>query len=610
MAGEPTLFDAASPSPDFTDAAAPPARGHTVRPTWLRGRGPCAAGEAGRRGLWIGWLCGGALTLAMLALLGRVVQLQVSPDPRVADLLTSHTSEHTVMGRRGALLDRRGRVLAAARVGQRLFVDPHLIDRHSTFPERLARALDYDPVRLAQLIGENVHRRYVVIDHRLSDDRRARLDALDMPAVATEPVAVRDYPQGSLAGQVIGFTGRDGDGLAGLEARFDPTLRAEAGRVRYLRDARRRTLWMAGGEQRPHEDGRPVRLSLDVTIQSYAEQVLTEAVDKFGAAHGQMVVMDPRTGEVLAMANYPFFDPNEFQSAKAELRRNRSVTDVFEPGSIFKPMVWAAATQMGLADPNETIDTTDSGVYYTRGRRLRDARPHGTITWSEVLIHSSNIGMAKVGERMGIDKLHAVVKAFGFGAPTGSELPGEVGGLVRPADDWTHYSVTSVPMGQEISVTPLQITRAFCALANDGLLVTPTIRAMNDGRIVPIQRRVLRTEIAEMTRRVMRRVVTEGSGRRAQSDMYTIFGKSGTAQLPDFEQGGYHQDRYVSSFVGGAPLDEPRLVVGCFITDPDRSKGHFGGTVAGPAVKDVIERSLRYLGEPTDMTESAQAAAH
>ncbi|MFW6059336.1 MAG: peptidoglycan D,D-transpeptidase FtsI family protein [Phycisphaeraceae bacterium] len=608
MADEPTLFDsvppgsqglASRPAPAQREAPAAPQR---VRPTWLHGRSSASGGAtAPHRALWAGRCCVGVLTLALLALLGRVAQLQAEPDARVAALLEAHTSERTIMARRGALLDRRGRLLAGARVGQRLFVDPQLIDHHSMFPERLAYALDYEPVRIAQLIGENIERRYVVIDHRLDDERAARVRELDLSAVATEPVLVRDYPQDTLAGQVIGFTGRDGDGLAGLEAAFDDVLRPKPGRVGYLRDARRRTLWMRPESQQPHEDGRPVRLALDATIQHHAEQALAEAVESFDAAHGQMVVMDPRTGEVLAMANYPFFDPNAFASAAPEMRRNRSVTDVFEPGSIFKPFIWAVATQNGAARPTEMIDTTESGVYYTRGRRLRDARPHGLITWEQVLIYSSNIGMAKVGERLGIEKLHRAVKMFGFGEPTGSELPGEVGGLVRPASQWTHYSLTSIPMGQEVSVTPLQITRAFCALANGGLLVAPTMRVVDGNQVLPIQQRVLRPATAERTRQVMRRVVTEGGGRRAQSSMYTIFGKTGTAQLPDFERGGYHQDRYVSSFVGGAPLDKPRLVVGCFVHDPNRSKDHFGGTVAAPAVKQVLEQSLRYLGVPRDV---------
>ncbi len=455
-------------------------------------------------------------------------------------------------------------------------------------------------MEISKKLSGKTGRRYVVIDPHLSDERLEKLKKLHLKGVSTEPVLLRDYPQDKLAGQVIGFVGRDGKGLTGLEARFDKMLRPEPGRMAQLRNAQRQPLWMQTASYRPHHNGDVVRLSLDVVIQSFAEVALAKAVDDYGADHGELIVMDPETGEVLAMASYPGYDPNDFQDAPADQRRNRCVTDFFEPGSIFKPFIWAIATQLGEAKPDEMIDVTTSGYYVSpQGRRLRDSHGHGVISWDKVLVLSSNIGMAKVGQRMGIEKMYQAVRAFGFGQTTGSELPGEVRGLVRPASKWTHYSVTSIPMGQEIGVTPLQIMRAFCAIANDGLLVTPTVRAIDRSRGLPIRERVLLPGVAAHTREVLRRVVTEGTGTRAQSDLYRIFGKTGTAQMPNLKEGGYYQHRYVASFVGGAPVDKPRLVVGCFVHDPDRKKGHYGGTVSAPAVKEVLERSLRYLNVPT-----------
>ena len=418
--------------------------------------------------------------------------------------------------------------------------------------------------------------------------------------MATQPRLVRDYPYGPLAGQVIGFVGFDGDGLEGLERRFNEPLAGTPGALRYLRDSARRPLWVERTSYQPSTHGQSIRLSLDAAIQSIAQEQLLAACQRYAAAAGQMIVMDPHTGQILAMANYPFFDPTEFSQAKPDDRRNRCVTDVFEPGSTFKAFIWAKATEAGMARPDEIIDCTESGYYVSPKRRaLRDAHAHGRITWDEVLVKSSNIGMAIVGQRMGIKPLHDAVRSFGFGSKTGSRLPGEVAGIVNPLRRWNHYSETSVPMGQEVAVTAIQLARAFCAIANSGYLVTPTILAPSPASTdEPIYERVLDPDAARYTRRVLRRVVTEGTGRKANSPRYEIFGKTGTAQVPDRQNGGYLDKQYVASFVAGAPVDHPRLVVVCAIHRPDPAQGYYGGTVAAPAVMGVIEQSLAYLGVP------------
>ena len=561
--------------------------------------------RAQRRVLWTGRVLIACLSLILLALLVRVGQLQIQPSPRVVRLLENQQSTADLTARRGALLDRRGRVLAATRVAQRLFVDPALIVDRNTFSERVGYGLGYDPTQIDRALHEHSRSRYIVIDPRMDDAKAEACHDLDVPGLATEPVLVRDYPQGPLAGQLLGFVGAAGQGLEGLELAWQRRLTGSPGSYGFLRDARRRTMWAQNGSYQPHDDGQSVRLSLDITIQALAEQKLTEAVERYGAESGQMIVMDPATGEILAMANYPLLDPNHFGQADPALRRNRCVTDVFEPGSIFKPFVWAALTERGVAQPEEMFDCTEAGVWRSsQGRRLRDAHGLGELTWDDVLVKSSNIGMAMAAERITVEQLHAIVESYGFGQTTGSTLPGELPGLVNPLKRWNHYSQTSIPMGQEIGVTGLQVVRAFCALANGGLLPTPTIEALdpatNPGP--PPQRRVLGRAAADHTRAVLRRVVTEGTGRKADSELYELFGKTGTAQLPDFINGGYHQDQYVSSFLAGAPADQPRLVIGCFIHKPDRKKGHYGGTVAAPAVMEVMEQALLYLGVPPQVT--------
>jgi len=558
--------------------------------------GPINQGPA--RVLMVGRVMIILVSVTLLGLLGRVVQLQTAPQQRIAEKIGSQRSTTQLPGRRGTILDRRGRPLASTRVAQRLFVDPKLIVEHSSFSEKAGYGLGYDPVDIELAIAARPGSRYVVLDRRLNDQRLEQLKNLNLPGLATQPVLVRDYPQGSIAGQLLGFVGDDGKGLEGLERHFEKRLAPKPGFVRYLRDAHGRALWVDADQYQRPVDGQSIRLSIDAVIQSIAETALAQAIEQYHADSGQLVVMDPATGEILAMANYPTFAPATFNKSKPDERRNRAVTDVFEPGSIFKPIIWSAATQLGAADPNEIIDTTTTGVYRTsKGRTLHDASPHGRITWDEVLMYSSNIGMAIVAERVGTEKLYEAVTRFGFGEPTGSGLPGEVGGVVHPLKKWTHYSVTSIPMGQELSVTPLQMVRAFCAIANSGVLHTPTIQPV-DYPLANQGRRVLEARIADYTRWVLRRQVTEAGGRKANSKLYDLFGKTGTAQLPDFKQGGYHQDQYVSSFIAGAPVDAPRLVVGCFITKPDKSIGHYGGTVSGPAVMQVIEQSLLYMGVP------------
>lgn len=603
-------------SPEYAGSANTDTGRRTSQPAMpslamLSNDGAGSATSGATRVLWVGRGLMVLLTVAMLGLLGRVAQLQTTPDVNIAGLLDSQQSTRQLMGRRGAITDRRGRVLASTRVAKRLFVDPWLIVDRNTFSEQVGYTLGYDPVEIEKTISKRSQSRYIVIDKRMGDEQATKLGSLDLSGLATEPVLVRDYPQGSIGGQLLGFVGADGKGLEGLEAKYDMQLRPQPGKLRYLRDARRQPLWVQADSYKPQQDGQPIRLAIDLTIQTIAEKHLAQTVEHYGAKSGQLIVMQPYTGEILALANYPSFDPNAFRTSQAEMRRNRAVTDVFEPGSIFKPLIWAALTQLNAAKPSEMIDCTTSGVYRSpKGRRLRDAHALGLITWDTVLAKSSNIGMAIVAQRVGNEKLHQIVEAFGFGSPTGSGLPGEVGGLVNPLKQWNHYSETSIPMGQEIGVTALQITRAFCSIANGGLLITPTIEAVDPfTAATPIRERVLLPAIAAHTRQVLRQAVTAGTGRKAKSKLYAIFGKTGTAQLPNFDEGGYYQDRYVSSFVGGAPTDSPRLVVGCFINDPDKKIGHYGGIVAAPAVKEVVEESLLYLGvTPSPDTEAEQVA--
>lgn len=549
------------------------------------------------------------LSLCFLGLLGRVYQLQASPDPQIVALQDSQIGTAPLPAMRGGLIDRQGRVLAATRIGYRLFCDPLLIDDRSVFAETVGYGLGYDPVEIDKKLTGKSNRRYVLLDERMDDEQVDRFERLNLPGVYLEPVTVRDYPQGQLAGTLLGFVGRDGDGLEGLERHWDDRLSGTAGSYKFMRDYKRRRMWVSGRDYVPFDDGENIRLSIDAYIQRLCEEELKATVDRYNADSGQIVVMQPHTGEILALATYPTYDPNNFRSVEDAQRRNRPVTDIFEPGSIFKPFVWAGLVEMGAVRPAEIIDTTTSGSWrMPNGRVLNDVRGKGPISWHKVQVYSSNIGMAKGAQRVGIQDIYDMMTSFGFGSRTGVDLPGEVNGLLRMHTNQgaQSYSHGSWPMGQEVGVTGIQLARAMSILANGGVMVEPQIEAWrpaDQSSAAPIavpRQRVISERTAKATLLAMRDTVTVGTGKKADSPYYDIFGKTGTAQLPNLETGGYYNDRYVASFLGGAPTDQPRVVVGCFIRDPDRSIGHYGGIVAGPAVKNVVEKTLVYLGVPTN----------
>ncbi|XAM00218.1 penicillin-binding protein 2 [Phycisphaeraceae bacterium D3-23] len=576
-----------------------------------------------KRVLRVGRVLAIALTVALLGLLGRVVQLQARPSKPIAEMRNTQTSTATLPAMRGALTDRSGRVFAATRVSYRLFCDPLFIENRTTFIETIAYELGYGP---EEMIGMEIKMsgrsdsRYVLLDARMTDEQVDRFHEADIKGIYLEPVVVRDYPQGNIAGTLLGFVGSEGNGLEGLERHWEERLGATPGHYKYLRDSRRRAMWLESETYVPYEDGENIRLSIDAVIQGIAERELAKAVlahtpdqhpddpDYFEIT-GQLIVMQPHTGEVLAIATYPSYDPNDFQAVEDAQRRNRPITDVFEPGSIFKPFVWAGLLEMGaVRGPDEMVDTSDQGYWVMpNGRTLRDASPHGLCSWHDVLVYSSNIGMAKIALRRDIHDIFDIMASFGFGQRTGVDLPGEVVGIMQMKDNAgaQSYSHGSWPMGQEVCTTGLQLVRAMSMIANGGVMVTPRIEAINpyDETSLGVKpQRVVSQRTADATLDAMRDAVAyeHGTGRRADSPFYDIFGKTGTAQLPDPNGRGYMADGFASSFLGGAPADSPRLVVGCFVIGTKRATGHYGGLVSAPAVRNVIEQSLVYLGVPTN----------
>ncbi|MSR29526.1 MAG: penicillin-binding protein 2 [Phycisphaerales bacterium] len=590
--------------------------------------------RAWTRGVVIGTIAALGLTLV------RVAQLKTMPPGELDPAMGSRTSTSAELAARGRILDRRGRVLATSVVGHRLFVDPVTLFRKGK--EKIRKGLVIDPqARIisdpfhdaAEGIGsalgrssEEIERilrsrcddRYVVLDPDLSESELDAVRALDLDGLGIETKPVREYPQGTVAAGIVGKVGFEHTGLAGVELAFEKQLAASDGKLTFLRDVQRNVLHIDDEQFVPADDGDDVRLSIDLVLQDISERRLAEAVRQYNAGGGRLVAFDPATGDVLAMVDilrrrqgWAEVTDDPSRRIHPALGRNRNITDPYEPGSTFKPFVWAAATECGVFRPESRVPTPTNGPYRTGfGRAIRDVKYYGPVSWKTVLVKSLNSGMAIAGERMTFEQMQSrVVDRFGFGTMTHLGLPGETAGLVTSPEAWSKYTQTSVAMGHEIAVTPMQMVRAFSAFCNGGSMSTPRIVLTMgpDGRVIPSPKiPVISPEIALETRSAMEGVFTEGTGRKAQSALYRMFGKSGTAQLPrpDGQGTGYFDDRYVASFIAGAPYDHPRIVVLCVIDDPDRKRGHFGGSIAGPVVRDVIDESLQYLGVRPDQLPS------
>ena len=560
-------------------------------------------------GIWIG-----VVALTLFGLLGHVVYLKLNPDPRLEAAAGRPYSSRAEMARRGDVLDREGRILATSTVGYRLFIDPQEVSDLNTIALDLADLIGGDPVEYDMEILQRRDRRYVVIRHLLDDWQVEAVRRTPLRGVGLEPRLVRHYPQ-PVGEHIVGRVGFEHAGLSGMEHRFEERLAADDGSLTFLRDAKGQALWIEPTGHRERSDGESLRISIDLVVQEIADRHLGNVVEQYNAGGGRLIVLDSVTGEVLAMSDvvrsqrWKEYVNDPFREMHPSLGRNRCATDPYEPGSTFKPFIWAYATQLGKAKTSETLQT-GHGPYVTGRRTIRDVRYYGPMTWEEVLIRSSNAGMAIVGERMSPRQLQDAVRAFGFGASTGSGIPGESRGLVTQPRHWTRYSQGSVPMGQEIAVTALQMVQAFSVFCrDDGTMPALRLTAVRDrANPVEIVHRVIDPEIARITRETMHKVMLEGTGRRANSDYYKIFGKSGTAQLPREGGGGYHNDRYISSFIAGAPLSDPRIVVLVIIDDPDRAIGHLGGAVAGPVARDVVDEVLTYLGVEPDADELPEPA--
>jgi cell division protein FtsI/penicillin-binding protein 2 len=559
------------------------------------------------------------LTIVVFTLMSasvyKIIELKISPPVELHAKTVSVQKKSNKLAIRGQILDRRGRILAASRFGYKLFVDPSMVEDFGTLSFELSEILLSSPAEIEQKLRRKPNTRYVVLSDLITEEQVDSIKKLGYRCVGLDKRLVREYPHGDVGGALIGLVGTEHTGLAGFENRYDDKLTGESGEVIRYCDSKRKTVWVSPDDFKLSSDGEDIQLSIDVVIQDLASKRLREEIERCNAGGGRIVVANPETGEILAMDD--ILNPREGWTQQPEdpnrsldvrLGRNRCVTDPYEPGSTFKPFVWSVATQLGKAKIDEVLPTPSSGPYITSfNRPIRDAHYYGPSTWENVLIKSMNSGMAIVAQRMSFKELQDAVYRFGFGQPTRVGLGGETRGILTPPSSWKNYTQTSVSMGHEIAVTPLQMVQGFCAFARDGTVPQLQLKTSTDDDVMFV-RKAISPEIAALTRQIMGKVMTEGTGRKSKSEKYAIFGKSGTAQLPNADGTGYFQDRYISSFIAGAPIDNPKLVVLCVIDDPDKTIGHYGGTVAGPVVRDVIENSLNYLGVPPSTEYLASVA--
>jgi cell division protein FtsI (penicillin-binding protein 3) len=660
----------------------------------------------------------GLMSVGLAVLFVRVLQLQLHPSPQLREHMQARITRTSLAPPRGEITDRLGRPMATSEFGFRVFVDPTEIETPDELIPALAEVLQVPADDLGQKImkriAENARRlppkstedekaskkmglremltrlaaavgaeapgsddaetsslddnatplpiRYVRVSEVVSDDTAQTIRKLHLKGVHLEQRDVREYPANGLAASLVGKKNDNPLWNLGAERSHDEELNGDAGLINYVRDAKGRPMWMSPGAYVPARAGQDIRLALDLEIQCIATEELRRGVNDADAAGGRGIVMDPRTGEILAMIDlvrpvpdavpFPWADarPSDAKSRRRPdyepeaspaphqryitlkpdlgrlihpaLARNRCVEDVYEPGSTFKPFVWSTITELGLAKPNEVFDT-HSGMWRTSyGRLIHDVVKKPTMTWMEVLMNSSNIGMTQGGERLSFDQLSGAVRRFGFGSRTQIGLQGETAGLVTPRKLWSKYTQTSVCFGHEIAVTPVQMVRAFCVFARSGELAgtLPAARLTAvDTAAPPLLHRVLRPDVVLMARAIMREVASTMEAKMAANKdhpetgwRYGMFGKSGTAEIPLGKapagkrrppgNKGYFDRQYNASFIGAAPIDQPRLVILVVIDDPGPERVHtntyYGAHVAGPVVRRIMERSLSYLGVP------------
>ena len=536
------------------------------------------------------------LVIGFLVLIGgRAVALAATSDDisRLAGQQQNRVVD--LPAHRGAILDRHGRELAVGTPRQTVYAAPNLLDDPSTAARNLCAALRITSKKERRAVTAALsdrESRFCYVARKADPELVKAALALKLPGVGSYAEEKRSHPMKASATQLIGFAGVDNDGLAGIELQYDAQLSGADGSQVVVRDPAGRLLrTVAQTEPVPGAD---VRLTLDADIQLYAERVLMRTLRDSQAKAAVAIVMDPHTGEVLADVNAPTVKNEDF-GRKPDNDRNRAITDVYEPGSIFKLITISGALADGVVKPTSKFTLPPS--IWVADREINESHPRGTVTYSvaEILQWSSNVGAVGIGQEMGSAEMYKWIKAFGFGALTGVGFPGESGGLVPELKDWSGSSIGNIPMGQGVAVTPLQMIAAAAVIANNGVAVTPKLVAQVGDTVVSDQEshRVIPARVARDVRDMLALAVAKGTGTKAQIEGYEVAGKTGTSQKPLPGGGGYSEVNYMASFVGMVPADRPRLIVLVVVDEP--RAGYYGGDIAAPAVQQIMRFALQHL---------------
>ncbi|MDQ2967352.1 MAG: penicillin-binding protein 2 [Actinomycetota bacterium] len=538
-----------------------------------------------------------AIALAFAGLLMRATWLQTVRAESLSSLgLTQHRESVTIPAGRGTIFDRSGVELALGERAMTVYANPMQIANPRRVAVAVERTLGLSADRVLPILADRSHG-FVYVARQADPAQAAALERLKLPGLGFYPEERRTYPQGSVAAQVLGFVGTDGNGLSGLELQFERALAGRAGKETVVKDPGGRVIDVQG--ERAEVPGRNLYLTLDHSIQANTEEVLRDTVRRWAAKSASAIVLDPRTGAILAMAVQPGYDANRFPSAPIDLQRNRTVTDTYEPGSTFKLMTVAGALSERIVAPSTRFTLPYS--LHVADRVIHDAEERGTMNYSvaQILAHSSNIGAITLAQMLGRTRLSSWITKFGFGRTTGVDFPGESPGIVLEPDKWSGSTIGNVPIGQGIAVTAVQMAAAYAAIANRGIWSRPHLvdHVAGGGRPSLNKRRLVSPGTAEQLMVMLKDVVAEGTGQYAAMPGYQVAGKTGTAQKPD-SHGGYATGRYVASFVGIVPASRPRFVILVAVDEPRGAI--WGGTVAAPAFQQIARFDLQYLEVPPD----------
>lgn len=537
--------------------------------------------------------------LGFAAILARATWVQAVKAPAYEAMATrQHRDTIEIPAGRGTIYDRTGEPLAIGEQATTVYADPRVVTEPKTVATKAAAALGVDADALYPSLRDR-SKRFVYVERKADPIRAAALKQLGLAGVGFYPEERRTYPQGSVASHVIGYAGTDNDGLEGLERSLDKKLVGRPGFEIVVRDPAGRPIDVV--RSRAERPGKNVVLTIDHQIQASAEQLLAQATASWRAKGATAIVMDTKTGAILAMANAPTFDANRFATAPAEARRNRAITDMYEPGSTFKIVTVAAALEDGVVTPRSsfwlqpTIQVADRVIHEAHERGAEQ------MTVREILSRSSNVGTVTIAQRLGGGGLASWIDRFGFGKRTGIDYPGESAGLALPYDEWSGSTIGTVPLGQGIAVTPLQMVSAYAAIGNGGVLPTPYLVHKIGGKRVngAKGRRVVSRRTADRMMSMFRSAVIEGTGTEAAIPGYTVAGKTGTAQKAE---NGRYVAKYVASFVGLVPAKKPRLAILVMVDEPHGDI--YGGVVAAPVFRDIARFALQYLEVPPDAPET------